>query len=67
MEKDHTDNDQKEMIREKKDEILYDSTLLPFMLPVYYKRIFPHKPFYRWLSYSLCELVESDGARTLYL
>ncbi|KAL9906165.1 DNA primase small subunit isoform 1-T1 [Glossina fuscipes fuscipes] len=55
MEKDHMDNHQKEVMHEKKDETLYDSTLLPFMLPVYYKRLFPHKPFYRWLSYSLFE------------
>lgn len=25
------------------------------MLPIYYKRLFPHKPFYRWLSYGLSE------------
>lgn len=25
------------------------------MLPIYYKRLFPHKQFYRWLSYNLCK------------
>ncbi|XP_017485229.1 PREDICTED: DNA primase small subunit [Rhagoletis zephyria] len=33
----------------------YDPSILPDMLPVYYKRLFPHKPFYRWLSYGLSE------------
>lgn len=33
----------------------YDPNILPDMLPVYYKRLFPHKPFYRWLSYGLCK------------
>lgn len=26
------------------------------MLPIYYKRLFPHKQFYRWLSYNLCKI-----------
>uniref|UniRef100_A0A914V2W6 Uncharacterized protein n=1 Tax=Plectus sambesii TaxID=2011161 RepID=A0A914V2W6_9BILA len=30
----------------------YDSALLPELLPVYYKRLFPFKPFVQWLSYS---------------
>ncbi|CRK96576.1 CLUMA_CG010024, isoform A [Clunio marinus] len=30
----------------------FDPELLPDMLPVYYKRLFPHKQFYRWLSYN---------------
>lgn len=34
---------------------VYDPEFLPDMLPVYYKRLFPHKPFYRWLSYGLCK------------
>lgn len=38
---------------EKKQIIAYDPTALPDMLPVYYKRVFPHKAFYRWLSYGL--------------
>lgn len=33
----------------------YDPNILPDLLPVYYKRLFPHKPFYRWLSYGNCE------------
>lgn len=36
--------------QEFKPEVLQD------MLPIYYKRLFPHKHFYRWLSYNLCEL-----------
>ncbi|XP_037950042.1 DNA primase small subunit [Teleopsis dalmanni] len=37
------------------DVIKYDINILPDMLPLYYKRLFPHKPFYRWLSYGLSE------------
>ncbi|EDW78995.1 uncharacterized protein Dwil_GK11955 [Drosophila willistoni] len=33
----------------------YDANILPDMLPVYYRRLFPHLPFYRWLSYGLSE------------
>ncbi|SPP85295.1 DNA primase small subunit [Drosophila guanche] len=33
----------------------YDPKILPDMLPVYYRRLFPHQPFYRWLSYGLYE------------
>ncbi|KAJ6634150.1 DNA primase small subunit, partial [Pseudolycoriella hygida] len=29
----------------------YDPEILPDLLPLYYKRLFPHAPFYRWLSY----------------
>lgn len=32
----------------------FDTALLPDLLPLYYKRLFPHIPFYRWLSYGLC-------------
>lgn len=35
----------------------YDPVNLQDYLPIYYKRIFPHKPFYRWLSYGLCKLI----------
>ncbi|KAM7358953.1 DNA primase small subunit [Cochliomyia hominivorax] len=37
------------------NEVVYDPAFLPDMLPVYYKRLFPHKPFYRWLSYGSSE------------
>lgn len=30
---------------------VYDPAILPDLLPLYYKRLFPHMPFYRWLSY----------------
>lgn len=30
---------------------VYDPEILPDLLPLYYKRLFPHIPFYRWLSY----------------
>lgn len=30
---------------------VYDPEILPDLLPLYYKRLFPHMPFYRWLSY----------------
>lgn len=33
----------------------YTDQDLQDMLPIYYKRLFPHKPFYRWLSYGLCK------------
>lgn len=35
--------------------VQFDPDELPMLLPVYYKRLFPHKLFYRWLSYGLCE------------
>lgn len=31
----------------------YNREMLMDMLPVYYRRLFPHQPFYRWLSYGL--------------
>lgn len=34
----------------------FNPDILQDMLPIYYKRLFPHKQFYRWLSYKLCEL-----------
>ncbi|XP_075163656.1 DNA primase small subunit [Haematobia irritans] len=37
------------------NDAVYDPTFLPDMLPVYYRRLFPHKQFYRWLSYGLSE------------
>ena len=35
----------------------YDPASLPDLLPVYYKRLFPYGPYYRWLSYGggLCD------------
>ncbi|KAH8257614.1 hypothetical protein KR038_012098 [Drosophila bunnanda] len=33
----------------------YNREMLMDMLPVYYRRLFPHMPFYRWLSYGLTE------------
>lgn len=29
----------------------FDPAQLPDLLPIYYKRLFPFGPFYRWLSY----------------
>lgn len=40
---------------ELEDKVSFDPDELPMLLPVYYKRLFPHKLFYRWLSYGLCE------------
>lgn len=37
----------------KKDE--YDPKALEDLLPIYYKRLFPHLTFYRWLSYGNCK------------
>lgn len=34
---------------------VYDASILPDMLPVYYRRLFPHEPFYRWLNYGHCK------------
>lgn len=31
----------------------YNQNILRDLLPIYYKRLFPHKPFYKWLSYGL--------------
>lgn len=41
------------------NDAVYDPTFLPDMLPVYYRRLFPHKPFYRWLSYGLCKYMHT--------
>lgn len=35
----------------------YDPELLQELLPIYYKRLFPHQAFYRWLSYGLCNIL----------
>ena len=32
----------------------YNPDILQDLIPIYYKRLFPHIPFYRWLSYGLC-------------
>ncbi len=29
----------------------YNSDVLPELLPIYYKRLFPYGPYYKWLSY----------------
>ena len=29
----------------------YDPEALPDLLPLYYKRLFPYSPYYRWLNY----------------
>lgn len=29
----------------------FDEETLPDLLPLYYKRLFPHLQFYKWLSY----------------
>lgn len=34
---------------------IFNPETLQDMLPIYYKRLFPHKQFYRWLSYNLCK------------
>ncbi|XP_050096448.1 DNA primase small subunit [Anopheles aquasalis] len=33
----------------------FDPNILPDLLPLYYKRLFPHKQFYRWMSYGRIE------------
>lgn len=45
-----------DLVEEKGPEAtIFLSDELPMLLPVYYKRLFPHKLFYRWLSYGLCK------------
>lgn len=34
----------------------YNPEQLLDLLPLYYKRLFPHIPFYRWLSYGLSNI-----------
>lgn len=34
----------------------YNPETLLDLLPLYYKRLFPHLPFYRWLSYGLSNI-----------
>ena len=29
----------------------FDSNTLNYLLPVYYKKLFPHGPYFKWLSY----------------
>ncbi|KAL3854333.1 hypothetical protein ACJMK2_013607 [Sinanodonta woodiana] len=29
----------------------YDASSLPDLLPIYYKRLFPYSPYYRWINY----------------
>lgn len=41
----------------------FNPDILQDMLPIYYKRLFPHKQFYRWLSYKLCELPRISNKR----
>lgn len=40
---------------EAKETAGFDPDSLQDMLPLYYKRLFPHKQFYRWLSYNNCK------------
>lgn len=39
---------------------VYDPEILRDLLPLYYKRLFPHQPFYRWLSYGNGMCKESE-------
>lgn len=41
----------------------FDPNSLQDMLKMYYVRLFPHKPFYRWLSYNLCKSKELFPAK----
>lgn len=45
----------------------FNPDLLQDMLPIYYKRLFPHKQFYRWLSYNLCEFNKNIISRQKYI
>lgn len=49
--------EERKTVAEKKDSdpFAFDPVYLPDMLKVYYKRLFPHKAFYRWLSYASCK------------
>lgn len=29
----------------------YDSASLPDLLPIYYKKLFPYGPYFKWLNY----------------
>jgi DNA primase small subunit len=29
----------------------YDAASLPDLLPIYYKRLFPYGPYFKWLNY----------------
>lgn len=44
----------------KTPEHAFDPAYLSDMLKVYYKRLFPHKAFYRWLSYGSCKFVSNN-------
>lgn len=47
---------------EEKQTDEYSQNDLQDMLPIYYKRVFPHKPFYRWLSYNMSKFTILDKA-----
>ena len=38
-----------------KPKATFDPNILQDLLPLYYKRLFPHKQFYRWMSYGRCK------------
>lgn len=44
----------------------FNAAQLPDYLRMYYKRLFPHKQFYRWLSYNLCEYILGAKRKTAY-
>lgn len=41
----------------------YNPEVLQDMLPVYYRRLFPHLPFYRWLSYGSCKYTQLQSLK----
>ena len=40
-------------------EIKYDSSQFPEYLQIYYKRLFPYGPYYKWLTYGLAPQVST--------
>ncbi|XP_058125744.1 DNA primase small subunit [Anopheles ziemanni] len=43
-------------LEETKAKTSFDPNILQDLLPLYYKRLFPHKQFYRWMSYGRSEV-----------
>ena len=42
------------------ESVPYDPASLASLLPTYYRRLFPFKPYYNWLSYGQSECIRSD-------
>lgn len=61
-EKHDAERTESESVQKVENGHTFDSENLPDMLKIYYKRLFPHKNFYRWLSYFSCKYTRTAKA-----